>query len=543
MPPQYLQYLPALMYAGLAGTALALLVATGQNRWSPRVFFLLALRLAIGWHFLFEGLHKVHSHLHGPSESARPFSSEPYFKVAPGPLGAQMRKSFGDPVAFAAERVKAAEDIKPADFDKLSAEEQAKRCPAPVAAALDDMVTKAEAAEKEAAEKAVKTADADAAKADKAKADAEKAKAKAEEAKRDAEKRRDALGAAAPDVKTPTKKAEKTPDASKSDKSKTDADKKTKAKDGKDEEAKKDAEKGSDADETAGKTPAGKGSAVKQPTAKDAAAKEAAEKAVKAAAADLAKAQKDWTDAEAAKAKAGGAKKDAEKRRESSSAAAKDLVTAAKAKYARWVYGVEGRDTKLKSTTGEAWFTAPQRLEYLDWLRGQLADAQTRFSAGIGNGTGTDAKRMAEYRGDLIAAEAALVKDANDFVAELQKDLNGGKAPEAAPAPRSLGQTMDLVTMWFLVAVGACLMGGLLTRVMCVLGTGFLVMTYLAHPPFPWYPLPPNTEGNPVFINKNVIEAIALLAVASFPTGRWLGLDALLSKVFCRTPKDNSPTA
>ncbi len=89
--------------------------------------------------------------------------------------------------------------------------------------------------------------------------------------------------------------------------------------------------------------------------------------------------------------------------------------------------------------------------------------------------------------------------------------------------------------MWFLVAVGACLMAGLFTRLACVLGAGFLVMTYLTYPPFPWYPLPPNTEGNPVFINKNVIEALALLALASFPTGRWLGLDALVSRIFGRT--------
>ena len=64
--------------------------------------------------------------------------------------------------------------------------------------------------------------------------------------------------------------------------------------------------------------------------------------------------------------------------------------------------------------------------------------------------------------------------------------------------------------MWFLVAVGACLMAGLFTRLACLLGAGFLVMTYLTYPPFPWYPLPPMTEGNPVFINKNVIECLAL---------------------------------
>ena len=73
-------------------------------------------------------------------------------------------------------------------------------------------------------------------------------------------------------------------------------------------------------------------------------------------------------------------------------------------------------------------------------------------------------------------------------------------------------------------------MAGLFTRLACVLGAGFLVMTYLTYPPFPWYPLPPNTEGNPLFINKNVIECLALLVLATFPTGRWLGLDALIAR-------------
>src|SRR5262249_43483503 len=84
------------LYAGLAGTLLALIVATIQNHWSPKVFFLLALRLAIGWHFLFEGLHKIHSTYVGPTETNRPFTSEPYFAAAEGPLGPRMRKQAGD---------------------------------------------------------------------------------------------------------------------------------------------------------------------------------------------------------------------------------------------------------------------------------------------------------------------------------------------------------------------------------------------------------------------------------------------------------------
>src|SRR5438094_6499460 len=86
-----------ILYAGLGGTVLALIVATAQQKWSCKVFFLLALRLAIGWHFLFEGLHKVHSHYVGPSETNRPFSTETYFIAGDGPGAARMRKKLGDP--------------------------------------------------------------------------------------------------------------------------------------------------------------------------------------------------------------------------------------------------------------------------------------------------------------------------------------------------------------------------------------------------------------------------------------------------------------
>ena len=70
-------------------------------------------------------------------------------------------------------------------------------------------------------------------------------------------------------------------------------------------------------------------------------------------------------------------------------------------------------------------------------------------------------------------------------------------------------------------------------------------MTYLAAPPWPWLPSPPPSEGNPLFINKNLIEAVALLVVVCHPTGRWLGLDAVVDygwhKLFGK--KKQKPTA
>jgi uncharacterized membrane protein YphA (DoxX/SURF4 family) len=431
----------AVLYAGLAGTLLALVVATAQQRWQPRVFFLLALRLAIGWHFLFEGLHKVHSHWVGPTDTSKPFSSEPYMRVAPGPIGGLMRRQFDDPGAAIAAKVRRGQEIAPEAFAKLPADKQAEACPAAVADALNKM--------EEAAQKAVK-------------AEAEQEK----KAATDARLR----------MLFDTDKAET------------------------------EALKGAKTDED------------------------------KAKAAATAKAAREKAEADAAKALEA-----AKKKAESFESAGKDLVTAAKASYARWVYGVDARDAKVKFIAQDVPLTAPQRLAHLDWLREQSKAAEGQHGPGLGNGYGVDQKRAAEARMDLLTAESDLAKDANAFVAELRTGLNGGKAPEDDKPPLSTGQRMDKVTMWFLVAVGACLLAGLFTPVACLLGAGFLVTTYLLHPPFPWYPLPPNTEGNPLFVNKNVIECLALLAIATFPTGRWMGLDALLCR--CARGRREAPDA
>lgn len=398
------------LYAGLGGTVLALIVATIQNNWSLRVFFLLTLRLAIGWHFLFEGLYKVNSYFVGPTDTNRVFTSEPYFRVAPGPIGALMRKQFDDPAATIEVQVKRKKDISPEVFAKLSIQEQADECPSEVVKQLDAVKQEPEKERKKAEE--LEKRETDEAKSDEAKA---RAKAKA-----------DAARAAA------TKKAE-------------------------------------------------------------------------------------FFESEAGK----------------------EQFIAAQAAYARWVYGVDRRPTKIKSITNEVALTAPQRLEYMEWLREAARDANAPSKVSLGNGAGTFQKRTAEWRTDLVAAESDLARDSKSFVTELKKELNAGKDVEEEKT-ESRGQWMDKVTMWFLVAVGACLMAGLFTRLACLLAVGFLTMTYLAHPPFPWYPLPPNTEGNPVFINKNVIEALALLVIATFPTGKWMGLDALLSRVFCRSRCDTA---
>ena len=49
-------------------------------------------RLAIGWHFFFEGVHKLDSFRYGN----KVFSSASYFRLAPGPLAEEMNKRLGE---------------------------------------------------------------------------------------------------------------------------------------------------------------------------------------------------------------------------------------------------------------------------------------------------------------------------------------------------------------------------------------------------------------------------------------------------------------
>ena len=44
----------------------------------------------------------------------------------------------------------------------------------------------------------------------------------------------------------------------------------------------------------------------------------------------------------------------------------------------------------------------------------------------------------------------------------------------------------------------------------------------------PGWPESPRAEGHYLWINKNVIEMLALLTLATTRSGRWVGLDGLL---------------
>ncbi|MCH2210124.1 MAG: DoxX family protein [Fuerstiella sp.] len=91
--------------------------------------------------------------------------------------------------------------------------------------------------------------------------------------------------------------------------------------------------------------------------------------------------------------------------------------------------------------------------------------------------------------------------------------------------PWSILRIADLTTMWGLTILGILLISGLFTRFAAISAAGMLFSFYLAMPPLPGVPEIPGPEHSYI-INKNLIEVIALLAIASLPTGRWFGVDA-----------------
>ena len=84
--------------------------------------------------------------------------------------------------------------------------------------------------------------------------------------------------------------------------------------------------------------------------------------------------------------------------------------------------------------------------------------------------------------------------------------------------------TLDLIVAALLVAVGLSLMLGFFTQAGCAGALGLLAMFYLSAIPMG---LPEaRAEGTYLIVNKNLIEAAAVVVLAAFRTGRIAGLDS-----------------
>ena len=88
---------------------------------------------------------------------------------------------------------------------------------------------------------------------------------------------------------------------------------------------------------------------------------------------------------------------------------------------------------------------------------------------------------------------------------------------------------VNLVTSWGMLALGIFFMLGFLTRTTGTCLILLLLMFYLADPPFQGV-RSAFDEGNYLYVNKNLIELLAILVVIGTGVSRRCGLDMLLAR-------------
>jgi thiosulfate dehydrogenase (quinone) large subunit len=124
-------------------------------------------------------------------------------------------------------------------------------------------------------------------------------------------------------------------------------------------------------------------------------------------------------------------------------------------------------------------------------------------------------------------SSAGYLKQARGPFADLFRGL--------AADPGSLANA-DMVTMWGLTIVGACLILGLFTRLASLAGVGFILLFYLATPPFIGYFYSIPSEGSYLIVNKNLVEIGALAVIFTTRSGLYAGLDRIVHGLIARRP-------
>src|SRR5262249_7099628 len=204
---------------------------------------------------------------------------------------------------------------------------------------------------------------------------------------------------------------------------------------------------------------------------------------------------------------------------------------------ARWLLTGTRKVKKVgpDGSTVEVELTLPQRIQlYHD----KLAEIQRIQKEEIAPASGTIYQEVAQKRVDVAKAEANQIR--NDLRADLNSrntqmksalkevlrpeqllDYGDIKDPSGSRWKHydrwrdwTLLDWTDALVVVGLLASGGLLLVGLFSRFACVLGAVLLLMFYLPAMPLWGIPESLRNEGYP-FINKNIIEMLALLTLAT----------------------------
>jgi len=90
---------------------------------------------------------------------------------------------------------------------------------------------------------------------------------------------------------------------------------------------------------------------------------------------------------------------------------------------------------------------------------------------------------------------------------------------------------VDFMNTWGLIAIGLGLILGLFTNIAAISGALLLFIYYLNNAPIIGIEYSVPSEGSYLIVSKTLIEAVALLVLAIFPTGSIIGLDVIVAQL------------
>ena len=135
-------------------------------------------------------------------------------------------------------------------------------------------------------------------------------------------------------------------------------------------------------------------------------------------------------------------------------------------------------------------------------------------------------QRLADKRREVANQPNAWLADVRRMEREFNHDIAAIATDEQEklgelPQPEPSLKKNDRILVWAMMICGGCLIVGLLTRVAAVACAAFLFMVIMSQPP--WIPGTITT-----LFPYQLVEMLALLALATTAVGRWGGLDFFL---------------
>jgi uncharacterized membrane protein YphA (DoxX/SURF4 family) len=227
---------------------------------------------------------------------------------------------------------------------------------------------------------------------------------------------------------------------------------------------------------------------------------------------------------------------------------AKEVFVRQKEQTADWLLkGVKEVKKNYPSGQVQIKLTTAQRVAEYEAKLDELADLLKRELPAFGEDVRK--QKLTALKGEINRTRGELNADLEEHATRMKSALDALLTPDqkkqdafSVEPPRDTWQVwkwprveiIDWATRWGLLIVGLCLLAGFCTPAACLAGACFLLMFYLSMPPLPGVPEVAKSEGTYLFVNKNLIELLALLVIATTRSGRWMGLDGFITALWRR---------